>query len=107
MNKEEVLKQLFLLPKEDILDILEIINGYKCCINKSKKDTISLRSVCIAGYHSTNEFYKKHNITKDHAIAKLVVSGQCFNVKTFLELQKMLNFDDEMLLRIIKESDVK
>ena len=29
MNKEEVLKQLFLLPREDILDIYEIINGYK------------------------------------------------------------------------------
>lgn len=29
MNKEEVLKELFQLPKDDLLDIFEILNGYK------------------------------------------------------------------------------
>lgn len=105
MNKEEVLKQLFLLPREDILDIYEIINGYKSSTKKSKKDTMGLRSVCMAGFHSTEEFYKRFGLTKDCAIAKLVIRGQAFNIKTFLELKEILNFDDDMLLKIIKDSD--
>lgn len=103
MSKEEVLKNLFLLSREDILDISKIIDGYKSSTNKSKKDELSLRNVFMAGYHSTSEFYKAFGLTKDHSISKLIASGQAFNVKTFLELQKMLGFDDEMLIKILKE----
>lgn len=103
MNKNEILKNLFLLPREDILDILEVINGYKSSTNRSTKDKLGLRAIFMAGYHSTEEFYKAFNLTKDCSIAKLVVRGQAFNIKTFFKLQEMLGFSDEMLLEILKE----
>ena len=59
MNKEEILKQLFKLPKEEILDIFEILNGFKTRTNKANKDTLLARCVFIKGYHRTIEFYKK------------------------------------------------
>lgn len=70
MNKEEVLKQLFQLPKNDILDIFEIINGYKERVNKSKKDTLLVRCVFMKNYHSIKEFYEKNKITKDRKDGK-------------------------------------
>ena len=104
MNKVEVLKNLFLLSQEEILDIYEILNGYKCTINKANNDTLALISVYMAGYHSTREFFKKFNITKDCSIANLL-RGSAFNIKTYLEFKDMLNIDDDMFLAIIKGSD--
>ena len=53
MNKEDVLKQLFKLPKEEILDIYEILNGFKTRTSKANKDTLLARCVFIKGYHRT------------------------------------------------------
>ena len=106
MNKEEVLKQLFSLSKEDILDIYEILNGYKCSMNKCKKDTQALRSLYMSGYHSTKEFYDKFKITKDNAVSELL-RGNAFNIKTLLCLKEMLDLDDDILLKILKDVDIK
>ena len=57
-DKKFVLSHLFTLPKEEILDIYNIINGYKERVNKSAKDTLLARCVFINGYHKTSEFYK-------------------------------------------------
>ena len=102
--KEEVLKNLFQLSKEEILDICEIINGYKESVKKMKNDTFALRSIYIAGYHSTGEFYKKHNLTKDCAIGQLL-RGKAFNIKTYCELKNILNIDDDLFLKIILEGN--
>lgn len=108
MNKEEVLKNLFQLPKEDILDILEIINGYKCRINKSRKDTLLMRCVFINGYHSMKEFWKKYNITKDQSLA-VALNYEPANIKAYLKLKEILNINDELFNKILvelKNSDV-
>ena len=106
MNKKEVLKQLFQLSKEDILDIFEIINGYKKRVNKSNKDTLLMRSVFIAGYHSSEKFYKANNITKDNMLAN-ALNYETTNIKAYLELKKILNIDDEIFNMIISELEEK
>ena len=62
MTNKEILKELFQLPKDDILDVLEIINGYKERVNKSKKDTLLMRCLFIKGYHNSRKFYKENKI---------------------------------------------
>lgn len=102
MNKEEVLKQLFQLPKDDILDILKIINGYKERVNKSRNDTLIMRCLFMKGYHSTKEFYKEKGITKDNMLA----SALCYettNIKAYLELKRIFNIDNEMFNKVLSE----
>ena len=102
MNKEEVLKQLFLLPKEDILDIYKIIHGYKCTMNKAKKDTLAIRYVYMNGYYSMKEFNDKFNITKDSSVGRILV-GKGTNVKGYIKLKKFLNLDDDLFDKILME----
>lgn len=102
MNKEEVLKNLFQLSKEDILDIYEIINGYKERVNKSCKDTLLMRSVFMAGYHSTKEYYKTNNITKDNILATCL-NYETTNIKAYLDIKRILNIDDELFNKILNE----
>ena len=102
MNKEEVLKVLFQLSKEDILDIGEIIKGYKERINKSPKDTLLMRCMFMAGFHRTIEFYEKLSITKDGYLAS-ALNYETKNIDSYLTLKKELNIDDDMFIRIIKE----
>lgn len=111
MNKEKLLKNLFQLPKEDILDIFEIINGYKERVNKSRKDTLLMRSVFMAGYHSIKEYYKINNITKDNMLANCL-NYETTNIKAYFEIKRILNIDDEIFNKILSElergvSDVK
>ncbi len=102
MNKEEVLKNLFQLPKEDILDIFEIINGYKERVNKSRKDTLLMRSVFMAGYHSTNEYYKVNSVTKDNMLATCL-NYETTNIKAYFEIKRILNIDDEIFNKVLSE----
>lgn len=102
MNKEEVLKNLFQLSKEDILDIFEMINGYKERVNKSRKDTLLMRSVFMAGYHSAKEYYKANNVTKDNMLANCL-NYETTNIKAYLEIKKILNIDDEIFNKILLE----
>lgn len=102
MNKEEILKKLFQLPKEDILDIFEIINGYKTRVNKSNKDTLLMRCVFMAGYHSMKEFWNKYNITKDKSLA-VALNYEPINIKAYLELKRILNVDDEIFNKVLLE----
>lgn len=103
MNKEEVLKELFMLPKEDILDIECIIKGYRERVNKSSKDTLLARCLFASGYHNTKEFYEKHNITKDEAMAQALGYGTT-NVKTYLELKRIFNIDDIIFSKVLEEA---
>lgn len=108
MDKEKVLKNLFQLPKEDILDIWEIINGYKTRVNKSGNDTLLMRCVFINGYHSMKEFWKKYNITKDQSLA-VALNYEPVSIKAYLKLKEILNIDDEIFNKILvelKDSDV-
>lgn len=104
MNKEEVLKELFQLPKDDLLDIFEILNGYKVRINKSKsnKDTLLMRCIFMKGYHNIREFYKKIKITKDNSLA-LALNYETSNIKAYLKLKNILNIDDEIFNKILSE----
>lgn len=102
MTKEEILKELFQLPKDDILDILEIINGYKGRTNKSDKDTLLMRCIFMKGYHNTREFYKKIKITKDNSLAS-ALNYETSNIKAYLKLKNFLNIDDEIFKKIIEE----
>lgn len=102
MTKKEVLKELFQLPKDEILDILEIINGYKGRVNKSKKDTLLMRCLFIKGYHSSKEFYKENKITKDDKLA-VALNYEVMNIRTYLELKNILDIDDEIFNKILKE----
>lgn len=102
MNKEEVLKDLFQLPKEDILDIFEIINGYKSRVNKSGKDTLLMRCVFMLGNHSMKQFWNKYDITKDKALA-LALTYETTNIKAYLELKRILNIDNELFDKILTE----
>lgn len=100
MDKEEVLKQLFQLPKDDILDIFEIIKGYKERVNKSFKDTLLMRSVFMNGYHSSKEFYTLNNITKDNMLAN-ALNYETSNIKAYLKLKELLNINDEIFRKIL------
>ena len=108
MNKDEVLKNLFQLPKEDILDIWEIINGYKTRVNKSGKDTLLMRCMFMAGYHSTTEYYITNKITKDDMLSN-ALNYETTNIKAYLKIKKIFNIDDEIFNKILielKDSDV-
>ena len=102
MNKEEVLKNLFQLSKDDILDIFKIINGYKERVNKSKNDSLLMRCMFMRGYHSTKEFYKANKITKDNMLAS-ALNYETTNIKAYLKLKNILNVDDEIFNKILKE----
>ena len=102
MNREEILKNLFQLPKNDILDILKIINGYKERVNKSRNDTLIMRCLFMKGYHSTKEFYKEKGITKDNMLAN-ALSYETTNIKAYLELKRIFNISDEMFNKILLE----
>lgn len=107
MNKDEVLKNLFLLNDKDILDINKIINGYKESLNRrdGKKNTSSdfLKCVFATGkYYKLNDFYKDFNLTKDRGIAQ-IFRKNCKNISTIFKLKEMLNIDDETFLNILKE----
>ena len=101
--KENVLKNIFYyLSQEEILDILEILKGYEQRIHKSKKDTLIARCMFASGYHSTKEFLKEYEITKDSALC-LALSNNVFNIKAIDKLRKIFDIDDSMLRRIIEE----
>lgn len=102
MDKEGVLKQLFKLSKDDILDIFEIINGYKERVNKSKRDTLLTRCVFIDGYHKVSDFYKINNITKDNMLAN-ALNYETTNIKAYLKLKDILNIDDDTFTKILEE----
>lgn len=102
MTKKEILKELFQLPKDDILDVLEIINGYKERVNKSKKDTLLMRYLFIKGYHNSQEFYKENKITKDSMLASSL-NYETTNIGAYLKLKNILDIDDEMFNKILKE----
>ena len=73
MNKEEILKNLFQLPKDDILDILEIINGYK-----------------------------ENEITKDDMLAS-ALNYETTNIKAYLKLKNILHISSSIFKKIIEE----
>lgn len=102
MNKEELLKNLFLLPSEDIIDIFEIINGYKTRLNKSKKDTLLIRMLFASGYHSTKEFYIKNKITKDASLSN-ALNYETSNILDYLVLRKIFKIDDDIFLKILND----
>lgn len=102
MNKEEVLKNLFQLPKDDILDILKIINGYKERVNKSKKDTLLMRCVFMKNYHTIKEFYKENEITKDDMLAS-ALNYETTNIKAYLKLKNILHISSSIFEKIIEE----
>ena len=107
MNKQQVLKELFLLQQEDIIDIYNILNGYNCTVNKSKRDNFATRLVYMNGYHSLKEFYKNFNFNRDESVAKLVSSGNSSNIKTYIKLKKMLMLDDEMFCKLLSSVENK
>ena len=102
MEKKCVLKSLFELPQEDIFDILEILNGYKERVNKSKKDTLLARCVFAKGYHSTKEFYNAINKTKDSNIGS-ALNYETTNIKAYLKLKDFLSIDDYTFSDILDE----
>ena len=102
MNKEELLKELFQLPKDDLLDIFEILNGYKGRTNKSDKDTLLMRCIFMKGYHNTREFYKENKITKDNMLAS-ALNYETTNIRAYLKLKNILDIDNEIFKKIIEE----
>jgi hypothetical protein len=102
MNKEEVLKNLFKLSQNEILDIFEILNGYKVRIKKSKKDTYLMRQVFANGYHNMNEYYKDFNITKDNSLAS-ILNYDSKNIKDYITLKNKLNLNMEDIEIIMQE----
>lgn len=103
--KEEILKKLFLLPKEDILDILKILQGFEHRLNKSKNDSLLARCMFASGYHSTKEYQKMKGITKDHSLS-VALTDKIINISTLNELRKDFNIDNEMIIKIISEGEV-
>lgn len=106
MNKEEVLKNLFQLSQEDILDIGKIINGYTGRIHKSPKDTLLMRCMFIAGYHSSKEFYDRNHITKDNSLAN-ALNYEVSDIKVYLKLKKIFNIDNDLFLKILERLESK
>lgn len=102
MNKKEVLKLLFQLPKEDILDIKDIINGYTERVNKSNKDTLLIRCLFAKGYKNSKDFYIDKGITRDNSLAQ-ALNYNCKNIGIYLSLKDMLDIDDELFMKILRE----
>ncbi len=106
MNKQDVLKELFQLSQEDILDIGKIINGYEERIHKSSKDTLLMRCMFMNGYHSSKEFYNRNHITKDNSLAN-ALNYETTNIKAYLKLKEIFNIDDELFLKILEKLEKK
>ena len=66
-------------------------------------DTLLARCLFASGYHNTKEFYEKHNITKDEAMAQALGYGTT-NVKTYLELKRIFNIDDITFSKVLEEA---
>ncbi len=105
-NKHEVLKNLFQLPKDDILDIFEIINGYKTAVNKGKPDTLLMRQIFVAGYHSMGEFYKNNKFTRDCKFSN-ALSYNTMNINAYLKLKNVLHIDNMTFDNILNELEMK
>ena len=105
-DKHEVLKNLFQLSKDDILDIFEIINGYKTAVNKRKPDTLLMRQVFVAGYHSMGEFYKNNNFTRDCNFSD-ALSYSTININAYLKLKNVLHIDNVTFDNILNELETK
>lgn len=106
MNKKEVLKALFQLSQEEILDIGKIINGYEVRIHKSPKDTLLMRCMFMSGYHSSKEFYDKNHITKDNSLAN-ALNYEVSDIKVYLKLRQIFNIDDDLFLKILEKLEEK
>lgn len=102
MEKKYILNALLKLPQSDILDILEILNGYKGRVNKSKKDNLLVRCVFMNGYHSIKEFYKAINATKDTSIGS-ALNYEATDIRTYLKLKDFLSIDDYTFSDILDE----
>ncbi len=102
MDKGQLLKRLFQLPRKDILDIYEILNGYKERTNKSNQDTLLMRCIFMNGYHSTTEYLTKNNITKDNKLAT-ALNYETSDIKTYFKLKNILNIDNELFNQILLE----
>ncbi len=101
MDKDAVLKNIFKLDQEDILDIEKVIHGYRSTINKCNNDTLLLRCLFAKGYHSTKEFYETIEITKDNSLSTTIF-GKTDNLKSFLKLKELLDIDDNLFLEILR-----
>ena len=102
-KKHDMLHTMFLeLSKESLLDIYEILNGYKERINKSKKDTLLARCMFASGYHNTKEVQNILNTTKDSSEIKALSNDVC-NIKTLNTLRHTFDIDNDTFIKIIKE----
>lgn len=102
-NKYDILHKMFLeLSDESLLDIYEILSGYKERVNKTKKDTLLARCMFASGYHNTKEVQKTLNVTKDSAEIK-ALSNNVFNIKTLDKLRHTFDIDNDTFVKIVKE----
>ena len=101
--KDKILHEMFLnLSQESLLDIFEILKGYKERINKSKKDTLLARCMFAYGYHNTMEYQSVINVTKDSKQIK-ALSNDISSIDTLNELRKAFNISNDTLEKIIKD----
>ena len=103
MNKEEVIKLLVQLDKEELLEIANCIHNYDMMTNKSKKDNLYIRYASFRNYHSLSQFYEKNHITKDNTLAT-TLKGENDSLSNSFKLKQMLNIPDDLFINYIEQA---
>lgn len=101
--KNNILRTMFLnLSQESLLDICEILNGYRGRIHKAKKDTTLARCMFAYGYHNTKEFMDLLNLTKDRSEIE-ALSNNVHSIGVLNKLRHAFNIDDTTFVKIVRE----
>ena len=99
-NKEEIVKSIATLTKEEIVELTNNLNNLVKMLNKST-DTLFLRYIGLRGYHTINDFWNKNGITRDSALDH-TIKNENDSLKAYFKLKNILEIDDETFSNFIK-----
>ncbi len=99
-NKEETIKMIVKLSKEEIVELTNNLNNLVKMMNKST-DTLFLRYIGLRGYHTISDFWNKNGITRDSTLDH-TIKNETDSLKAYFKLKDILDIDDETFDNFIK-----
>jgi hypothetical protein len=101
--KEEVIKLLVQLDKEELIEIANCIRNYDMMTNKSKKDNLYIRYAAFRNYHSLSQFYEKNHTTKDSSLSN-TLRGENDSLYNSVKLKRMLNIPNDLFMNYMEQT---
>lgn len=99
-NKEEIVKLIVDLTKEEIVELTNNLNNLVKMMNKST-DTLFLRYIGLRGYHTISDFWNKNGITRDSTLDH-TIKNETDSLKAYFKLKDILKIDDKTFDNFIK-----